>query len=146
MHWLDSPFLIPIAAFAMVLGIVIAKEIAEYHVRRLKTEERLAAIAKGVPLPPDLALEDGHPERSLTPEERERHARGLRTGGIACIAVGIGLALFSFALTAIVHQRDVLAVAAAGIIPFAVGVGLVVDYKLRTRAPQPEGKALSELP
>lgn len=145
MGWTQSPFIVPIAAFIMVLGIVIAKEIAEYHVRKLKTEERLAAIAKGVPLPPDLALEDGRGQHPPTAEERERHARGLRTGGIACIAVGIGLALFSFALAAIVHQHNVLAVAAAGIIPFAVGVGLVVDYKLRARAPQPE-KSLSELP
>lgn len=138
MHWSDSPFTVAIAAFAMVLGIVIAKEIAEYHTRRLKTEERMAAFAKGLPLPPDLFTETEREEHPLSPEERARHARGLRTGGIVCIAVGIGLALFSFALTAIVQQRDVLAVAAAGIIPFAVGVGLVVDYKLRARVPQPE--------
>jgi len=57
----------------------------------------------------------------------------LRTGGIVCVAVGVGLALFSFALTWIVGEHDVLAVAAAGLIPFAVGIGLLVDYAFQMR-------------
>ncbi|MGC2161724.1 MAG: DUF6249 domain-containing protein [Silvibacterium sp.] len=143
MNWgVDSPFIIPVAAFAMVLGIVVVANISNYHTRRLKSEERMAAIAKGIPLPPEPSMELtalGQMERLSASEEAARHARGLRTGGIVCIAVGVGMAVFSFFLTWIVQERDVLAVAAAGLIPFAIGVGLLVDYALRNRTLRPEG-------
>lgn len=129
MHWTYSPFAIPIAAFAMVLGIVIVANVYNYHVRKLKSEERLAAIAKGIPLPVD--LED--PPRQSMEASARRDSRGMRTGGIVCIAVGIGLALFSFSMARIVDERDVLSVAAAGLIPLAIGVGLLIDYALRNR-------------
>jgi len=133
-YWFDSPFIIPVAALAMVLGIIIVVNIASYHTRKLKSEERMAAIAKGIPLPPDLEqIPDQSP--TFTPWQR---ARGLRTGGIVCVSVGIGMALFSFALTWIVQEHDVLAVAAAGLIPFAIGVGLLVDYSLRARSLRPD--------
>lgn len=125
-HWAASPFVIPVAAFAMVLGIVIVNTISGYNTRRLQSEERLAAIAKGIPIP------------EPTPEpipivDQHRRARGLRTGGIVCTAVGIGLAVFGFALSWIVGEHDVLAVSASGIIPLAVGIGLLVDYAFQKR-------------
>lgn len=131
MHELFSPFVVPVAAFAMVLGIVIVANISNYHTRRLRSEERLAAIAKGIPLPPD--LETDLVAGKSTPMDRRQWARGLRTGGIVCISVGIGMGLFSFFLAWIVQEHDVLAVAAAGLIPLAIGVGLLVDYALRVR-------------
>jgi hydrogenase-4 membrane subunit HyfE len=134
MYWSASPFIVPVAVFAMVLGIVIVVNIYNYQVRKLKSEERLAAIAKGIPLPPDVEA-----EFPVSADRGAATARGLRTGGIACISVGVGLALFSFFLTWIVQEHDVLAVAAAGLIPLAVGVGLLVDYALRTRTAKAEG-------
>jgi len=135
MHAFFSPFMVPVAAFAMVLGIIIVANISNYHTRRLKSEERMAAIAKGIPLPPDLEdIQDHIPVATAM-----QKARGLRTGGIVCISVGIGMALFSFALTWIVQEHNVLAVAAAGIIPLAIGVGLLVDYTLRVRSLPQEG-------
>ncbi len=133
MHGIYSPFIVPVAAFAMVLGIVIVANISNYHNRRLKSEERMAAIAKGIPLPPD-------PETDLVAMagrtafiDRPQNARGLRTGGIVLISVGVGMILFAYFLAWIVQEHDVLAVAAAGLIPLAVGVGLLVDYGLRIR-------------
>jgi hypothetical protein len=125
-HWAFSPFIVPVAVFAMVLGIIIANSISSYHTRRLQSEERLAAIAKGVPIP------------EPTPEpipivDQHRRARGMRTGGIVCVAVGVGLGLFGFALSWIVQEHDVLSVSAAGIIPLAVGIGLLVDYAFLKR-------------
>jgi hypothetical protein len=124
----------------MVLGIVIVVNIYNYHVRKLKSEERLAAIAKGIPLPPDndlASLVDTAGKASALGYAGNR-ARGLRTGGIVCVSVGVGLALFSFFLAWIVQEHDVLAVAAAGLIPLAVGVGLLIDYGLRTRSAKSE--------
>ena len=137
MGWWNSPFIIPVAVFAMVLGIVIVANIYNYHVRKLKSEERMAAIAKGLPLPPDL---DAIDHANSDPRGgAAATARGLRTGGIVCISVGVGLAFFSFFLTWIVQEHDVLAVAAAGLIPLAVGVGLLIDYALRTKSVKAEG-------
>ena len=134
-YWADSPFIIPVAAFAMVLGIIIVQNISNYHSRKLKSEERMAAIAKGIPLPPDLE-EIPTQNQAFNPWQT---ARGLRTGGIVCIAVGAGLALFSFALARIVDERDVLAVAAAGLLPLMIGIGLLIDYYLRARSLRPGG-------
>lgn len=114
--------------FAMVLGIVIVVNITNQHTRKLKSDERLAAISKGLPLPPD--LESAPADRAAS---AARTAAGIRTGGIICIFTGIGLAVFSFFLTWIVQEHDVLAVAAAGLIPLFIGIGLIVDYNLRTR-------------
>ena len=125
-HWAVSPFVVPVAAFAMVLGIVIVNVISGYHTRRLQSEERLAAIAKGLPIP------EPSPE-PIPVVDQHRRARGLRTGGIVCTSVGVGLALFGFALTWIVGDHDVLTVAASGIIPLAVGIGLLVDYAFQRR-------------
>jgi hypothetical protein len=125
-HWAASPFVIPVAAFAMVLGIIIVNTISGYHTRRLQSEERLAAIAKGLPIP------EPTPE-PIPVVDQHRRARALRTGGIVCVSVGVGLALFSFALTWIVQEHDVLAVAAAGLIPLAIGVGLLIDYLFQKR-------------
>ncbi|HEX5233936.1 MAG TPA: DUF6249 domain-containing protein [Silvibacterium sp.] len=140
MHWSYSPFIVPVAAFAMVLGIVIVANISNYHNRRLKSEERMAAIAKGIPLPPD-------PENNLADlvdvagrasvMGGTHRARGLRSGGVVLISIGVGLGLFSLCLSWIIQEHDALVVGAAGIIPLAIGVGLLVDYALRNRSDRP---------
>jgi hydrogenase-4 membrane subunit HyfE len=140
MHWSYSPFIIPVAAFAMVLGIVIVANISNYHNRRLKSEERMAAIAKGIPLPPenDLSTLVDVAAKASTISGQDR-ARGLRTGGIVLASIGVGLALLGFCLDWILQERDVLAVSAAGLIPLVIGIGLIVDYALRNRTFRHEG-------
>jgi hypothetical protein len=138
MDWAASPYVIPVAAFVMVLGIIIVSNIANYHTRKLKSEERMAAIAKGIPLPPEPEIELnpttlGYVNRELTPEERAYRSRGLRTGGIVLTSVGVGVSIFGLVLTWIVQEHDVLVVAAAGVIPLAIGIGLLIDYALRSR-------------
>lgn len=138
MNWAVSPFVIPVAAFALVLGIVIVANISNYHTRKLKSEERLTAIAKGIPLPPD--TDSDYTEMDMRDRGSPMSiARGLRTGGIVCVSVGVGLALFGVFLAWIVQEHDVLAVAAAGLIPLAIGVGLLVDYALRAKPAKAEG-------
>lgn len=123
-----SPFIIPVAGMALALGIILISHISNYHTRKLRSEERLAAIARGLPIPENEQRIDVTPPEAADPLRRMRN---IRTGGIVTASVGVGLALFSFVLTWIVQDRDVLAVAAAGIIPFAVGVGLLIDYKVQ---------------
>jgi hypothetical protein len=141
MFWSSSPFIVPVAAFAMVLGIVIVANISNYHTRKLKSEERMAAIAKGIPLPPEPQIDLttlGQIERASSQEDAVRRARGLRTGGIVLVSIGVGLSVFGWLLAWIVQQHDVLVVSAAGLIPLAIGIGLLVDYAFRNQASHSE--------
>jgi hypothetical protein len=133
----DSPFIVPVAGTAMIFGIVAVAKWSEYHTRRLQYEERMAAIAKGIPLP-DLPPA---PERRSFVNLRVRMGN-VRRGGIVLVAAGIGIAVFFCVLAWVVQQRDVLAGAAAAIIPFAIGVGLLIDARAQAReisgdGPQP---------
>ncbi|MFZ0662613.1 MAG: DUF6249 domain-containing protein [Acidobacteriaceae bacterium] len=123
-----------ISAFVMVLGIIIVANITRYRNNKLRSEERMAAIAKGIPF-----LPESEPTDQLSAAEaRARQARGLRTGGIVLVATGVGLGLFSVCLTWIIHEHNALVTGAAGLIPLAIGVGLLIDYALRVRPALPE--------
>lgn len=124
----NSPFVVPVALFIMVLGIVIATRIAEYQKRRLQSEERLAAIARGIPLPPEPL-----PEPISNEAAQRRSARGLRTAAIVLIAVSLGTAAFAFLLVWILQNRQIYSLAAVAVIPLAIGIGLFVDYRLQMR-------------
>lgn len=125
---IDSPIMIPIAIFAMVLGIVVAALAADYHKRRLQTEERMAAIARGIPLPPEPV-----PDPGAALMNQRRRVRGLRTAGIVLVAGSLGAAIFAFLLVWILQEHDALVVAACAVVPFAIGLGLLVDYWLQIR-------------
>jgi hypothetical protein len=43
------------------------------------------------------------------------------------------LVFFGLLLAWIVQEHDVLVVAAAGLIPLAIGIGFIVDYQLQKR-------------
>ena len=47
--------------------------------------------------------------------------------------MGAGVVIFGLVLTAILQVREVLSVAAAGLIPLAIGIGFFVDYALQKR-------------
>jgi hypothetical protein len=104
------------AAVIMIFGIPMAAIYAFYRVRRLRTEERLAAIARGIAVPMQ-------PE--LTEAARSRRAGILLTSG----AIGYTLA---FALIARA-EPDAWVAAAFGVIPLAVGVGFFLDSSLIRR-------------
>jgi uncharacterized protein DUF6249 len=108
--------LIGLVAVIMVLGIPIAAMYTFYRVRKLRTEERLAAIARGVNVPMQ-------PE--LTEAARSRRA------GILLVAAALGY-MTTFALIARV-ESDAWVAAAFGVIPLAVGVGFFLDSALIRR-------------
>jgi len=142
MNWSDSPFSVPIAFFIAWLGVVIVKTVSAYKVRKLRSQERLAAIEKGLPLPPDeptaeekeMASGLGGSPRTPNPARRIGY---LRTGGIICISTGVGIMLFFMALTHIVQNRMVLCGAAVGLIPLAIGVGLLIDMSIQRKDQPP---------
>jgi hypothetical protein len=91
-------------------------------VQRFRTQERLRAIEKGLPLPP------AWPARpDLSPEQR---TAAMRVAGILCVAISLGLFVLFAALAATIPQfaKGVMAVPA---IPFFIGAGFLIEYRLR---------------
>lgn len=104
------------AAVIMIFGIPMAALYTYFRVRRLRTEERLAALARGVSIPM---------EPELSQAARSRRA------GILLTSVAIGYTI-AFSLVARV-EPDAWVAAAFGVIPLAVGVGFFLDSSLIRR-------------
>ena len=104
------------AAVIMIFGIPMAALYCYYRVRKLRTEERLAAIARGVNVPM---------EPELSQAARSRRSGILLTSG------GIGY-MIAFALVAR-SEPDAWVAAAFGVIPLAIGIGFFLDSTLIRR-------------
>jgi len=110
--------LIGLVAVILSLGIPIAGMFTYYRVRRLRSEERLAAIARGVDIPME-------PESSQVGRSRR--------WGILCISGAIGYMATFAAIAQVSSERETLAAAAFGFIPLAVGIGYLIDAFLVRR-------------
>jgi hypothetical protein len=107
-----------LAAVVMIFGMPSAAFALYtfYRVRKLRTEERLAAIARGVDVP-------------MQPELSES-ARSRRFG-ILSISAAVGYML-AFSIVAR-YEPDAMIAAAFGAIPFTVGLGFLLDSTLIRR-------------
>jgi hypothetical protein len=107
-----------LAAVIMIFGMptAILGMYTFYRVRKLRTEERLAAMQRGVsvPMEPDLT-EAAHSRRA----------------GILLIAGAVGYML-AFSIIARV-EPDALVAGAFGAIPFTLGLGYLLDSTLIRR-------------
>jgi Domain of unknown function (DUF6249) len=107
-----------LAAVIMFLGMptAVLGMYTFYRVRKLRTEERLVAMQRGVvvPMEPDLT-EAAHSRRA----------------GILLIAGAVGYML-TFSIIARV-EPDALIACAFGAIPFALGLGYLLDSTLIRR-------------
>jgi len=108
--------IVGLTAVIMIFGIPIAALYTYYRVRKLRTEERLAAIARGVDVPM---------EPELSQMARSRRSGILLTS--AAIGYTIAMALVAKA------EPDAWVAVAFGAIPFAVGIGFFVDATLIRR-------------
>ncbi len=110
--------LIGLAAVILGMGIPLGALYTFYRVRKLRSEERLAAIARGVDIPM---------EPELTQAARSRRA------GILLVSGALGY-ITTFGLIAQIQgDRDVWTAAAFGIIPLAVGIGYFLDWTMIRR-------------
>jgi Domain of unknown function (DUF6249) len=103
---------IGLVAVVLSLGIPIAAMFTYYRVRKLRSEERLAAIARGVEIP-------------MEPETSQ--ASRSRRWGILCISGAVGYMATFTAIARWASERDAMAAAAFGFIPLAVGTGYLID-------------------
>jgi hypothetical protein len=108
--------IIGLAAVVMIFGIPMAAMYTYFRVRKLRSEERLAAIARGVDVP-------------MQPELSE--AARSRRSGILLVAGAVGY-IVTFVLIGRV-EPDAMVAATFGVIPLAVGVGFFVDHALIRR-------------
>jgi Domain of unknown function (DUF6249) len=109
---------IGLVAVVLSLGIPIAGMYTYYRVRKLRTEERLAAIARGADIP-------------MTPEPSQ--AARSRRAGTLLVSGAIGY-IFMFGLIAkVTGEPETWAAAAFGLLPLSVGIGYLLDFALVRR-------------
>jgi hypothetical protein len=112
---MDGNF-VGLAAVVMIFGIPMAAMYTFFRVRKLRSEERLAAIARGVEVP-------------MQPELSE--AARSRRSGILLVAGAIGY-IVTFLLIGR-QEPDAMIAATFGVIPLAIGLGFFVDHALIRR-------------
>ncbi len=108
--------IVGLVAVIMIFGIPIAGMYTYYRVRKLRTEERLTALARGITIPM---------EPELSQAARSRRA------GILLVSASVGYSI-AFGLIARA-EPDAWMAAAFGVIPFAVGLGFFLDSTLVRR-------------
>ena len=107
--------IIGLVAVIMSLGVPLGALYTYYRVRKLRSEERLAAIARGVDIP-------------IEPELNQ--AARSRRAGILLVSGAIGFIVTFGLIGQIQADRDFWTTAVVGIIPLAVGIGFFVDWRL----------------
>lgn len=110
--------LIGLVAVVLTCGIPLAMMCTYYRVCKLRTEERLAALARGAEIPME-------PELS-------QYARSRRSG-ILLVSGGVGFILMFALIARVVGEPQTLVASAFGILPLAVGLGYFVDAALIRR-------------
>ena len=107
-----------LAAVIMFLGMptAILAMYTYYRVRKLRTEERLAAMQRGVAVP-------------MEPELSE--SASSRRAGILLVAGAVGY-MMAFSILAR-YEPDAMMAGAFGAIPFALGLGYFLDSALIRR-------------
>ena len=108
--------IIGLVAVVLTCGLPVAALYTYYRVRKLRTEERMAAIARGASMPME-------PELS--------HTARSRRNGILLVSGAVGY-LATFTLIARV-EPDAWVAAAFGVIPLTLGIGFFVDAALLRR-------------
>ena len=132
MDFMMSPFIVPVAGCAVGAVAIVSGIWFEAQQRRNKAEQRMAMIARGVPIAEiERLLGSGDEEKRV--RDPLRSLGNARRAGIVLVSLGMGLVLFFAVLSVVVHVREVLAGAAAGLIPLAIGIGFFVDYNLQKR-------------
>jgi len=133
MDFLMSPFIVPVAGCAVGAVAIISGIWFESQKRAIKSQERMTMIARGTPIDEIEKLLGAGDDEKPSPKDPLRSLGNARRAAIVLVSVGLGLVVFFIALYLILQERDVLAGAAAGIIPLAIGIGFFVDYNLQRR-------------
>ncbi len=132
MEAFHNPLLIPLAGMAVAIVAIVSGVFSDIQQKRLKADQRVAMLQRGLPVA-DIERLLGTKDDPETPRDPLRRLNNTRTAALVLISVGAGGVLFFVVLSGILHERDVLSGAAASLVPLAIGVGFLVDYRLQAR-------------
>ena len=134
MEVLHSPFIIPLGAFVVAIVAIVSGIWSDAQNKRIRADQRMAMLARGMSVEDiEKVLGKGQYDADRPPKDPLRSLSNARRAGIVLVSSGIGLMLFFITLCIIVNERNVLAGAAVGLIPLAIGIGFFVDYNLQKR-------------
>ena len=133
MEAFHSPFIVPLGAFAVAIVAIIAGIWADVHNKRIRADQRMALIARGVPTAEIEKILGKATDPDRPPKDPLRSLSIARRVGIILVSSGIGIMLFFITLALILSEHDVFAGAPIGLIPLAIGIGFFVDYNLQKR-------------
>jgi len=122
--------MIPLGAFVVGIVAIVAGVAGGAYKQRLKTEQRLAMLARG--------MSAGDIEKVLSADGRAakdplQGIASTRRTAIVLISTGVGIMLSFLVLAWIVDEHHVLSGGAFGLIPLSIGVGFFIDYTLQKR-------------
>jgi hypothetical protein len=122
--------MIPLGAFVVGIVAIVAGVAGGAYKQRLKTEQRLAMLARG--------MSASEIEKVLSADGRAAKdpLQGIATTrrtAIVLISTGVGIMLSFLVLAWIVNEHEVLSGGAFGLIPLSIGVGFFIDYTLQKR-------------
>lgn len=125
--------IIPVVAMLIPIVAIIGGIWSHMHQTRVNADQRMAMIARGMS-PEEIERFLGKPgEEMRPPKDPLRSLGNARRAGIVLVSVGVGIIAFFLLLTAVIGRHQILAGAAAGLIPLAIGIGFFVDYHLQKR-------------
>jgi Flp pilus assembly protein TadB len=133
MEIIHTPFIVPLGAFAVAIVAIAGGIWSDIHNKRIRADQRMAMLARGMSIEDVEKVLGKGAEEERTPKDPLRSLSNARRAGIVLVSSGIGLILFFITLTVIIGERNILAGAAAGLIPLAIGIGFFVDYNLQKR-------------
>ena len=122
--------MIPLGAFVVGIVAIVAGVSGGAYKQRLKTEQRLAMLARG--------MSASEIEKVLGADGRAakdplQGIASTRRTAIVLISTGVGIMLSFLVLAWIVNEHEVLSGGAFGLIPLSIGVGFFIDYTLQKR-------------
>ena len=122
--------MIPLGAFVVGIVAIVAGIAGGAYKQRLKTEQRLAMLARG--------MSASEIEKLLSADGRAakdplQGIASTRRTAIVLISTGVGIMLSFLVLAWIVDEHHVLSGGAFGLIPLSIGVGFFIDYTLQKR-------------
>lgn len=112
-----SPLAVMLILLAVAFWLSTIAIIAMYMFRKLQLQERLAAIERGADL-------------SFDPEAT---ASRTRRSGIVFIAAGIGMSIADLIVAWAARDTQALVGQSFAVIAMAVGLGLLVDFRINRR-------------
>ena len=135
-----SPFLVPLAGIFVAIVAIVAGAVQQMHNSRLKADQRMALLARGMSPQEIETFLKSTSENEKPPKDPLRSLGNARRTAMVLIPIGIGLTLFFviFGVIALWHINatagwSLLACSASGLIPFAIGIGFLVDYNMQKR-------------